>query len=610
MSAGEFSGSIVCYDLTHLHRIDVSDERKRRQAWDELHLVTALQGIVNRSQPRLYTIFVGDDGKGSTDRHWLEHLRQPGEWLHRARVETVTDLFQLIERFRSSVRGLVVWDERVPATALVASTAAGVDNLLPVRFDTDPDSLYSRLTSGKGVLPVRLSLVQSDGTPLFTGKDRMGPLALPSTGSAKCDALMWAVGTYLRRGKCAPGTLGYYSDASWLSGRVKLPIERTMLCNHDYFIARKGFFFDLSPWDDVKPIDDPEQPLGADLRTLKAILTASYDLTRGGMTHIGGFVPWDFKYTDAVGEPHGAVETEWRFVEIASCFNAYLDADAPGIGAMANASFFQHYPLQKRYPQKHPALEDLQRQRYVLADGRVAPLSYVAFYVGDYDSSAWFYRMIPRLWSDPARGKIALAWAFNPNLAHRFPVGMHFVRTNASPSDYFIAGDTGAGYINPGNLSPPRPHSGLPDGWKAWEEHCQREYTRWDIRITGFIIDGYARGLDERGLDAYARFSPGGIAAQKIPLQGLHGEMPYLRMRDDLPTVGGVQLSQALDVVGSRLTGEKPQFLLFRTILWTPSHHLELKRAIEERYPGTKVVHTGELFALLKQHLLTAKMSF
>lgn len=603
MTAEEFTGTVVLFDLTHLQRIDTSDAHRRRQAWDELHLVTALQGIVNRRQPRLYVTFVGDDAQGSIDHHWLEHLRKPGEWLYRARFEKANDLMELVRRFRRSINGLAVWDERVPATALVASTAAGVDNLLPVRYDPAPDSLYSRLSQGKGALPIRLALIRSDGSPLFTGRGNMGPLSLPSTGSAKCDALMWAVGTYLRRGKCTPGVLGYYSDANWLTGRVNLPLERTMLCNHDYFIARKGFFFDLSPWEDTRPVDDPEQPAGSDVRTLRAILSASYEMTGGGMTHIGGFVPWDFKYTDAVGEPHGAVESEWRFVEIASCFNAYLDADAPAIGAMANASFFMHYPLEKRYTQPHPTLSDLQREGYVLSNGMVAPHSFVAFYVGDYDSSAWFYRMIPRLWSDPARGKVPLAWAFNPNLAHRFPVGMHFVRRNASSSDYFIAGDSGAGYLNPGYLSRPRPHSGLPDGWKAWEAHCRQEYSRWDIRITGFIIDGNARGLDERGLDAYARFSPDGIAAQKIPEQGMHGTMPYLRMRDDLPGVGGLQMPHALDIVGGRLTGEKPQFLLFRTILWTPSHHLELKRAIEERYPGTKVVHTGTLFALLKQHL-------
>ncbi|MCS6949508.1 MAG: GxGYxYP family putative glycoside hydrolase [Armatimonadota bacterium] len=596
-------GAVTLYDLSHLHRIDPSDARARRQAWDELHLVTALQGIVNRSQPRLYVLFVGEDERGGTDQYWLEHLRQPGEWLNRVPIEKVGEVRELVQRYRRSFNGLVVWDERVPATALVASTAAGAENLLPVRYDPAPDSLYSRLTQGRGALPVRCALIRPDGRALFTGRDSLGPLALPSTGSAKCDALLWALGTFLRKGKCAPGILGYYPDGEWLSGRVKLPLDRTLLSNHDYFIARKGFFFDLSPWEDTPPVDDPQQPLGADARTLRAILMASHDLTGGAMTHIGGFVPWEMKYTDAVGEPHGAVESEWRFVEMASCFNAYLDADAPALGAMANASFFMHYPLQKHYPQRHPDQEMLQREGYVLSNGKVAPYRFVAFYVGDYDSSAWFYRMVPRLWSDPARGKVPLAWAFNPNLSHRFPVGMDYVRRNASPQDYFIAGNSGAGYLNPGYLSRPRPHSGLPDGWEAWEKHCQREYRRWDLRVTGFIIDGNARGLDERGLDAYARFSPGGIAAQKIPEQGIHRTMPYLRMRDDLPGEGGVQLTRALEVIGSRLTGQVPQFLLFRTILWTPSYHLGLKRAIEERFPGTKVVHVGTLFALLRQHL-------
>lgn len=601
------NGVIVTYDLTHLHRIDVSDINQRRRAWDELHLLSALQGIVNRKRPQLYLFFVGEDGKGSIDRYWFEHLRRPGDWLSRVRVEQAQNVTELVQRFRRTINGLVVWDERVPATALAASTAAGVDSLLPVRYDPHPESLFGLLTQGKGAIPIRLALRKPDGSPLFTGRGSLGPLLLPTTGSAKCDALMWSMSTYLRRGKCAPRLLAYYNDANWLTGRVLLPIERTMLCNHDYFIARKGFFFDLSPWDDVAPVDDPQQPVGTDVRTLKAILQAAYDLADGGVVHIGGFVPWDFKYTNAVGEPHEVVPSEWRFAEIISCFNAYMDADAPSIGAMANASFFMHYPLDKRYTQHHPTLDDLQREGYVLSNGMVAPYSYVAFYVGDYDSSAWFYRMIPRLWSDSARGKLPLAWAFNPNLAHRFPVGMHFVRRNASAKDYFISGNCGAGYLNPGYLSPPRPHSGLPSGWKAWESHCQREFSRWDIRITGFIIDGNARGLDANGLGAYARFSPAGIAAQKIPDQGLHNEMPYLRMRDDLPDVGGCRLPEALRLVSNHLKGEKPQFLLFRTILWTPSHHLALKQAIEDRYPGTKVVHTGTLFALLKQHLLRSR---
>ena len=97
-----------------------------------------------------------------------------------------------------------------------------------------------------------------------------------------------------------------------------------------------------------------------------------------------------------------------------------------------------------------------------------------------------------------------------------------------------MAGDSGAGYLNPGYLTPPRPHSGLPSGLAAWEKYCEQLYRQWDLSLTGFVIDGYARGLDKAGLDAYARFSPDGIVAQQIGRQGVHGTMPYLRMATDL----------------------------------------------------------------------------
>lgn len=70
-----------------------------------------------------------------------------------------------------------------------------------------------------------------------------------------------------------------------------------------------------------------------------------------------------------------------------------------------------------------------------------------------------------------------------------------------------MAGDSGAGYLNPGYLTPPRPHSGLESGLAAWERHCTAFYRRWDLDVTGFVIDGFASGLSLEGRDAYARVS-------------------------------------------------------------------------------------------------------
>jgi hypothetical protein len=70
----------------------------------------------------------------------------------------------------------------------------------------------------------------------------------------------------------------------------------TKTTNHDYFIAHRAFFLDLSVWADEAPNDDPNQPLGTDRTTMIAILTSAYTMTEGGeMIHMGGFVPWHFK---------------------------------------------------------------------------------------------------------------------------------------------------------------------------------------------------------------------------------------------------------------------------------------------------------------------------
>ena len=595
--------TLYTYDLTHLLRRDLSDPAIRRTVWDELQLVASVQGIVNRLKPRLYVFLVGR--RGSTDRFWLDQLRTPGAWLADRKLVPIRTPEALIATFRPAIRGAVVWDEAVPATSNVAATAAGVERAVVLRHDTAPGSLYDRLIlSARGPeLPVVLRLYQADGEPLFTGRGTIPGTDLPSTGSAKCDAYLWAVERYLKPGRCNPTVLGYYPDAWWLQHPGDVPAERTLLSNHDFLIARHGFLFDLTPWDDETPEDDPHQPLGADARTLREILRAAYTAARGKMIHVCGFPPWDQKYTDHTRGKHGGVATEWRYAEILSCFNAYMDADAAGLHAMANASLYQHYPLAPSYPQKHlPTERDLMHQGYVVQTGtglEVAPKPYVAFYVGDYDSAAWLYQTLPEFWNDPARGTVPLGWAFNPVLQERFPVGLAWARRTATPNDYFIAGDSGAGYLNPGYLVPPRKWSGLPSGLPAWEAFNAALYRKWGLCLTGFIIDGNAPPMSREVLEAYARFSPCGVVAQKIPPMSLVRGVPFLRMGPDLTGTS----EQGADTIAAQTPSNAPSFAIYRTILWSPSGHKALVDRLHQIRPDIQVVDPHTLLLLVKTYL-------
>ena len=50
-----------------------------------------------------------------------------------------------------------------------------------------------------------------------------------------------------------------------------------------------------------------------------------------------------------------------------------------------------------------------------------------------------------------------------------------------SLNDWFVAGDSGAGYLNPGNLTPPRAHSGLSSGLAAWERQIVHDFQEIEV---------------------------------------------------------------------------------------------------------------------------------
>lgn len=592
---------IVHYDMSQLLDANLGNPVAIRRLWDETHLVASLQGLVNRSGPRLYLRY-----NAEVDDFWWARITDPGFWLPPEPVEQMSSLDVLLERFRDDFKGLVVYDERVPATSNLASTIAGCDDLLCVRYDDDPASLYQDLTR-KGRIPVREILIAKDGSPLFTGEGMIPGTETPSTGSAKNDAYLWLKAHYLEAGKTNPALFGYYIDAFWLKcGWSGLSANHT-LTNHDYIIANRGIFLDLNVWEDESPVDEPGQRPGTDVATMRLLLdAANRQLAQKQMIHVAGYVPWRYKYTDChengwfAGSSHQAVPAEWTCTELLTAYNAYLDADALDLSSMANASFFAHLPLRAKYPQQRPLSVDSLRERGFLdEEGVVVPRNYYAHYVGDYDSAAWLYWNLPRLWTDETRGRLPLSWSFNPNLADRFPVGMAWTRATATENDSFVTGDSGAGYVNPRNLSEPRPYSGYPSAVALWEEHCRRHFRRWDIDTVGFIIDGNTDYMLPDAWDSYARIAPGGIVLHRsAENQGVHNGMPYIRTAGDL-TRGPA--SEAARQIQQQLSSDRPNFLCFRSVLMPPAWYVEIEQELDGMGRGDAVlVDIRTLLQLLK----------
>jgi len=336
---------------------------------------------------------------------------------------------------------------------------------------------------------------------------------------------------------------------------------------------------------------------------LLEVLRALYDLAAGDIVKIGGFTPWPFKYTNhrGVGGRHGGVPTEWETSRLFSQFNAYIEADAAGHSAMANASFFQHYPLRWRYaqPNRKPTVDLWRARGYVTDDGQLAPKLFVGHYVGDYDAPSWLYKAVPVFFPDPARGRIPLGWAFNPNLADRAPHALVYAYRHATSNEFFIAGDSGAGYLNPRALTV-RPDSGLPSGLEAWSRYCAPYYARWDMTITGFVLDGAAGASTGRELGLYRRFAPDGAGTHFEKEPRLIAGIPTCPEKD-LP--GDAGNAAAFIARAEAARKGRPAFLWARSILKPPRWYAQVAEELRARHPEAEVefVDPYTFFGLIKR---------
>jgi hypothetical protein len=134
---------------------------------------------------------------------WKNYSTKPGAWLDGVTFESIASgpgaVGDLAARFKDEISGIVLYDTAVPSTANVASTVAGVENLLPVPYrpSNETASVYRQLVTQLG-LKVVVDLVGK-----FNGS---------VTGSAKCDAYMWAKEQYLDTNRSNTALIGYYVD--------------------------------------------------------------------------------------------------------------------------------------------------------------------------------------------------------------------------------------------------------------------------------------------------------------------------------------------------------------------------------------------------------------
>ncbi|MFH1744526.1 MAG: hypothetical protein ABIH23_36440 [bacterium] len=610
---------------------DANPDRPTSWRYDVLTLLASLQGLVNRPEPgggvpdaMLYVLFIRDAVISAyhkeIDLYWLQYLRGPGRLLADYSVVEVPDLETLLgyPEIQKHSQKVVLWDERVPSTANVAATICGVENLLPIRYDTSSQSLFSQLVQSGPKITVGRSLVDA-----FLGYGSVPETRLPSSRSRKGDAYLWAKSQFLDSGLTDPAELAYYLDGfDWDQSQpgFQCPdLINACLLNHDFFISRKAFFFDLDPWWDEKATDEtamisPEEvrvlPDGVDEGVLKEILRSAEQRTRGlrKLIRIGGYVPWWLKYSNygSVGGKHDAAATQEEFTSITSCFNAYLEPDAYGIGGVANASVFQHVRLEEPFEQNAvPAPKELERKTYLL------------FYMGDYDSASWLAQAVPSIWDDTSRGRLPLAWGINPTLSDRLPHVFNYLFRTRTYNDFFVGSRSGAGFINPGFLlKENRPHSDLSDGLDIWVKHNHFWYRKFDLQITGLVHNGQPGDssapteISEPIQESFFHFSPHGVGCSGPFFKPLVGNLVPFIEHTALLSNRTTRVDDMIRTIIDHRPQEKPAFQIYRCVLTTPTNVFFLVEELQRRYPNEfEIIDPYTFFYLLRGKMGGANQS-
>ncbi|MCC6730549.1 MAG: hypothetical protein IT208_14535 [Chthonomonadales bacterium] len=534
-----------------------------RDAYDEAAAAATIQGIVNRRQPTLYLL----SDRDRRPRYWLDLFARPGEWLHGREEKPLADLDALVRLAGRRLKGAVIWDPAVPATLNVATTLAGIEDAVVL----SPELAERKLPEWK------LKVVR-DLRGMFDGS---------VSGSRKNDAVRWSIGEHLARSACSAHLFCLYEDSFSTRNRGNIGYVVT----RDWAVRNRSFVFDLSPWGDEKPGDDPEQPMGTDLTTYRMLLEEMLRQSAGKqMTEMAGFFAFA-KYSNVPGHAsrHDPVPTEWETVWLISPYNCYQNTAASDC---YNQSFHSHAPrtpLRQARPAPSPRLEDK---------------TYLCILMADYDSATPLYSFLPNHWDDPGRGSLPLCWGINPNLVETYPDIIRHIYATASPNDHFGSDASAAGYMNPNRVAPEY----LP----LFVRHNRRFFRETDMTMAPMVLDWDQPS--DAVKDAFTKFAPDGLATIVMDLHGTGGKlpephvwkgMPVLELINEACNFAGVEktaetMSSALSARGSA----KPAFRFFRIVWTSPTQVAETIQALRRLRPelDIEVVDPYTFFALFKQH--------
>jgi hypothetical protein len=220
---------------------------------------------------------------------------------------------------------------------------------------------------------------------------------------------------------------------------------------------------------------------------------------------------------------------------------------------------------------------------------------YVTYTFGEGDNLQYDQNLMRNLWNDPARGKVPINWTSSPMLYDAAPAILNYYRSTATKNDLLIAGPSGASYFNP-HVWPK----------ETFTEYLQQSYSylkKTDMSYP-YVLNrelGKDIPLSESTAAAYEKNYklPGLFLAgeDKEDIKIVNGSLPVSMMRGISTVQDG---KNVLTDAKKDWDGKSSKFISIGINAWsmTPSDVLAITESLGPEY---QIVKADEYFSLVRK---------
>jgi len=459
---------------------------------DQQGLLVSLQGIVNRQQPRLYFYW----GTDPTNLEWLNTIQVPST--------ISTDPWALFTKYRSAVKGAIVFDPNVPDTINLATTLAGINDAVIATADLAQahnlqilEDLRGRFTDKFAVYNYALSTVWPKVTKRIA--TAIGPSNTQQTANMQWTTLLKVTEPVTDASNLAT----YTADLTpFLSGSSVYVKYQDAYPNDGWgpSVSQVTVTADGTVIASFQPGTSAETPFLFDADGSQ-IATGSF--STGQWRFADGTNYFIYKFTPPAGTKQltlstivwneyfiTATNTQPSYQVVNPLFRDYIVATSapvfwldPNVTEEATlfAQVLKNFDPDTAYLGWFPNGDEMtgvtlcaQNSAYVVAadvfyngsvfSGVRAPIRttqppakvpqlenkiYLGLILVEGDNIQYNQHRMRQMWDDPSRGQVPLGWSVSVLLRDMAPAMLSYYQQTQTANDLLVAGPSGAGYTYP-----------------------------------------------------------------------------------------------------------------------------------------------------------------